>query len=286
MKRIIGLLIATIALMLLSAKADNPQNLKQTIAQTNNSSPSDLRVLVLIPEQVIRRQVPDPAAETEIARVLIQNGFRVVDVKQTERLEAREETASVLRGGSKQALIDLSLKFSADVLVTGEAFAEEVVPIPDELRKNGLRGYQARLEVKIIDLANAQVLLSKAWTGNGIAAADFIAGKTALENTARKAAPEIARALQQWTAGVGPAPRVFVLRVTGVPSFDTYNDLVKRLRTITGISRVKSRQYDSNGGELEITFQGSVDDLAETLSNAAILTITSINAGEIRASYK
>ena len=174
---------------------------------TASAAPSDLKVLVLIPEQVIRRVVPDPAAETEIQRVLIASGFRVIDIKQSEVLQAREDMAAVLRGGSRQALVDLGLKFNADVLISGEAFAEEIVPVPDEVRANGLRAYLARLEIKGIDLATGQLFLSAAYTGSGIAAADFIAGKTALQKTAAKAAPEVANRLRDWEAGKTVADR-------------------------------------------------------------------------------
>lgn len=69
---------------------------------------------VLIPEAILRRPVPDPAAETEIMRALIEAGYRVVDPGQQQRNAER----NLLRGQDLNALPDLQTRLNADYLVT------------------------------------------------------------------------------------------------------------------------------------------------------------------------
>lgn len=252
---------------------------------TVKAAPEDLRVMILIPEQVIRRQVPDPAVETEMARVLIRQGFRVIDVAQAEKLKARDEAAVVLRGGSKQALIDLGLKFGADVLITGEAFAEEVTPQPPEVTQAGFRSYQARLEIKAVAFTTGELFISEAFTGIGIAVADMIAAKTALQRTAERAAPVVVAQLKHWEAGGSRVARVFILKVSGLSSYTQLNQLIEKIKQLPNVVAVKNRQFDSSGSELEISYSGQVDRLAVALESLD-LRITNVNSGEIRASMK
>ena len=51
---------------------------------------NDPRVMVVIPEEHLRRPVPDPAAETEIIRRLVDVGFRLVDQTQVAKVRDSE----------------------------------------------------------------------------------------------------------------------------------------------------------------------------------------------------
>src|SRR5690554_6211442 len=50
---------------------------------------NDPRIMVVIPEEHLRRLVPDPAAETEVIRRLVDAGFRLVDQTQVRSEERR-----------------------------------------------------------------------------------------------------------------------------------------------------------------------------------------------------
>lgn len=243
----------------------------------------DPRIMVLIPEQIIRNPVPDPAAETEVMRALIGGGYRVVDAAQSERLTARDQ----LRSGNfdPQTLGEIATRFQADLLVTGEAFAEELPSVPDELRGTGMQAYNARLEVKIIDLSSAQVIYSNAFHAGGVGATDGIAGKTALTNAARKAVLELPSTILTWLSGQGQgAGRTFTVRVTGVPNFRALTDLSGMLRNAAGVRSVSSRQYDAGGSVLEVEYEGAPEDLA-TLLEDLHLTVRGLSAGEITAEF-
>jgi len=117
----------------------------QTLLPAGKERPS---VRVVIPEQHLTRRVPDPAAQTEIQRVLQQLGFKLVD------------------------------SGSADYVIEGEAFSE----------RGGQRGQlifcKARLEVKVTDVKREKIWVDRQ-TCSAVDLAENIAGKSALQQAGR-----------------------------------------------------------------------------------------------------
>lgn len=263
----------TVTVRVAVARPSLEQELKAFLTQKG-----DPRILVLIPEAILRRPVPDPAAETEVQRALIAAGYRVVDVKQTELNTLRD----VIRSGDldPQARGELATRFKADLLVTGEAFAEEYGAVLSQ------RAYTARLELKIIDLATGQVIFSDAYTGTGAAATDAVAGKTALQNVAKTAVPALPGALLGWLSGNGQAAgRTFTVRLVSVPNFKTLNDTLATLRGSAGVNAALNRQFDTAGALVEVEYNGAPEDLAQLLEDLG-LTVTGLSAGEITVTYR
>lgn len=261
----------TVSVRVAVARPTLEQELKAFLARKG-----DPRIIVAIPEQILRRPTPDPAAETEIQRALITAGYRVVDLKQAEKNNVRD----VVRGTvSAQGLQELATRYQADLLITGEAFAEEYGNVL------GQRAYTARLEMKVIDLATAQIIFSDAFTGTGMSATDSVAGKTALQNVAKVAAPNLPKALLTWLSGSGQAAsRTFSVRLSGVPSFKVFSETLASLRNTQGVHAALSRQYDAAGTLVEVEFDGSPEDLAVALEDLG-LKVTGLSAGEISVSY-
>ena len=245
----------------------------------------DPRIMVLIPEVVLRRPVPDPAAETEIRRALVEAGYRVVDMDQVERLKFREKILHALERASTQEIAQIAQRFNADILITGEAFAQEATASLPALVKANLHSYQARLEIKALDVATGQIFFSNAYTAGGAQIADAVAAKTAIQNAARIAVKELSEALARWVANTGKtAARSYVVRVSGFRGFRAYRGLLDKLRSLSGVSEVISRQFSVAGSEIEVVFDGSPEDLAVLLEEIG-LRVTSLSAGEIRSEY-
>ena len=255
------------------------------VLQVAVAQSGDPRILVLIPEEVIQRPVPDPAAETEIMRALVVSGFRVLDFARTEKLEARELIKNFDELTAVQ-LLDLSTRFNADLLVTGEAFSEEIPPPPGrDLR--GLQLYQARLEVKVIDLANGQVIFSDAFVESGLMLGEAVAAKAALQNAGESAGKVLPQQISDWVTGYGTvAARAYTVKISDFPSFTTYRQLISGLENSIGVINVESRQFDSGGSDLEVQYNGSPEDLAYILEAQLNIRVTDLSAGEIRGEYK
>lgn len=251
---------------------------QRAVPQTVRLDPqvAQARISVLIPEEIIRRPVPDPAAETEIMRALIEAGYRVVDPGTQKRNAER----NLLRGQDLNALPDLQTRLNADYLVTGEAFAEEYGAVAQ-----GVRGYTARLEVKVIDLASGQVVYSKAFQGSGVGATDAIAGKTALMNVGRAAGRELPALLNEALQGrTSVAQRAYVLRILTPSTFTQVNALAARLRTQPGVGDVMIRSVDAGGALLEIVSSASAPDLAAYLETLG-LSVAGLTGNEISVHF-
>ncbi|ACO46551.1 hypothetical protein DEDE109153_07445 [Deinococcus deserti] len=226
------------------------------------------RIAVVIPEVILRRPVPDPAAETEIARGLISSGLRVVDASQqvTNALREMVRANPTLSG---TAAAELRTRLNTDLLVTGEAFAEEYGSVA-----GGLRGYTARLEVKVIDLASGQLLHSQAFQGSAVGATDAVAGKTALMNVGKIAADVLPGIVLKALQGSGSAAqRAFVVRVAPPVTFTQVNALMARLKTNVSLQDLTVRTIDAAGASLEIPFGGSVLELAALLESAGMQVV-------------
>lgn len=226
------------------------------------------RIAVVIPEVILRRPVPDPAAETEIGRALIGSGLRVVDASQ----QVLNATRELVRGRASldaQAVAELRIRLNADILVTGEAFAEEYGAVA-----GGLRGYTARLEVKVIDLASGQLLHSQAFQGSAANATDALAGKTALMNVGKAAGAVLPNIILSALQGSGTvAPRQYALKVAPPTSFTQVNDLSSRLKTNSTVQGVTIRAVDTAGAALEVQFAGSPTELAALLESLGIKVV-------------
>jgi hypothetical protein len=93
----------------------------------------------------------DPAAQTEMALLLRESGFTVVDDQSTNK---------------------------PDVEITGEAISEF------GMQKGNLVSCRARIEVTAHDVASGKILAEDRQTSVGVDLAEAIAGKTALQNGA------------------------------------------------------------------------------------------------------
>lgn len=142
-------------------EAPDPQALAEQLRKltVGHKLPS---VKVSIPEVHIGQPVPDPAAQTELVRLLKEAGFNVIDDKSGN---------------------------SADVEISGEAFSET------GMRFRNLDSCTARVEIKVINTHNDEILLADAKKAVALDIAEHVAGKTALQEGAALLAPSVVEAI-------------------------------------------------------------------------------------------
>lgn len=121
-------------------------------------------VSVKISEQHFGQFVIDPAAQTELSRILQQCGFTLADDNSTNR---------------------------PAIEITGEAFSEF------GMSKGNLKSCRARIEIKARDVASGNIISVDSQTSVAVDIAEHIAAKTALQNGADELAerllPEIVK---------------------------------------------------------------------------------------------
>jgi hypothetical protein len=115
-------------------------------------------VSVKISEQHFGQFVIDPAAQTELSRILQQCGFMVVDSSSTNK---------------------------PDVEITGEALSEF------GMQKGNLKSCRARIEIKARDVASGNIISEDRQTSVAVDLAEHIAAKTALQNGADELAERL-----------------------------------------------------------------------------------------------
>lgn len=159
-------------------------------------------VAVIIPEEVIireiPRQVPDPAAETAIVEQFVKAGLHVVDPEQIKLIRYSELVEKALQG-DPEAILRLSERFSADILVLGEAVSTvEVTRVPGQPT---LQQGRARVELRVIEAATGRILAADALHTGGIDFTPELAAKKSLERAGVKIACKLAQALSAYLPG-------------------------------------------------------------------------------------
>jgi hypothetical protein len=123
-------------------------------------------VAVMIPEVHINRPVVDPAAETEIKKILKEIGFEVIETK-------KETLAKWAKDYSMAGV---------DIIITGEGFSEF------GSRIGGLVSCAARLEVQVTERESHRIIASERTTKRAVDLSEVVAAKTALQAAGREMA--------------------------------------------------------------------------------------------------
>jgi len=151
-------------------------------------------ICVIIPETVtihrIPQQIPDPAAETAIIHSFLEYGFHMVDQNQIRAIRYSQLVANAL-SGQQAALLELSDRFAADILILGEAFAEET----ETAGELALQSARARIELRAIEAATGRILAADALHTGGIDLTMDTAAKKALERAGEKISSQLAKAI-------------------------------------------------------------------------------------------
>jgi hypothetical protein len=144
------------------------------------------RVTVVVPEEHVRRPIPDPAVRTELSYLLRRLGFRVIE-NDSPLLDAwvRDQFAG------KAAAFPADIG-AIDVVIYGGAFAETIGNTAN------LVSARARLELSAIATGNGEMLTVIARTASAADLSEAVAAKSALQKSGREAArefiPELAKA--------------------------------------------------------------------------------------------
>ncbi len=135
-------------------------------------------VTVVVPEEHLRKTIPDPAVKTQITYLLRRLKFRVV-----------ENDSPLLDQWVKDQFAGRTANFPAEVgnvevVIYGGAFSETVG------QTGNLVSARSRLELSAIDVATGEVLAVAAKTGAAADLSENIAGKASLEKATLAAAKD------------------------------------------------------------------------------------------------
>jgi|GEM_PF-2798172 hypothetical protein len=169
--------------------------------------PSDARrpvVAVRIPEEVLASPVPDPAAELRTVSLLLEHGFRVVDIA-TAHAGLVIDDGTALRASGRRGFflspapvegrvaddsplmeaVRVARARGVEVLVYGEGFAEAGA------RLGNLATSRARVEIRAVDTRSGDVIFSRSASAGAGDASPAVAAKAALEKAAHHVAAKL-----------------------------------------------------------------------------------------------
>jgi len=152
-----------------------------------------VRIAVVIPEVLIRRQVPDPAGETKIIQTLIDAGYKPLEQSRIAYLRYTPEVAAAIEDATAAAT--LARKLKVDVIIIGEAFGEEA------RRSAGFQSWRARLEARAIYADTQEIICALSEYGSGADISNAVAGKKALENAGAKVGELLIKKLDEYHLG-------------------------------------------------------------------------------------
>lgn len=219
------------------------------------------RVMVVIPEFHIRRRIPDPAGETEIKRMLQREGFRIVDQAQTEVVEARE---AAIRGdkAGRDELVAIANRLGADVLITGEAFSEEIA------NRGPIAVCRARIEIKVILTDTAEDIASDDGHATGEDRASSVAHKKAIREAATACANKLLQRLLVEGAGQQALDRVRIVLTNA--TFEGQVDFEDLLAEVEGVGEdIEEISFLEGRAEIEVVTQDDAKTLAKKVFRLA-----------------
>jgi len=235
--------------------------------RANCATNGNFRVMVIIPEYHISHFVPDPAGETEIIRILLENGYKVVDQQQTAKIRYNDEVTAAIKGDSQLAT-KIGLSHGAEIIIVGEAFSETA----GRLVPGGFITCRSRIEARAIKTDTGEIIAASGKYASGLDVAEFIAGKKAIQ----KAGVELGQYfIDQFSSKMNNknsnAKSSIDLIVDGL----NYEKFVKfksgLLNNFQEITEINQQSFSNNQARAEVNYSGSTQSLSEQLMSRNII---------------
>lgn len=247
------------ALALLAAASFGQFNSKRTY-----------RIGVLIPEQHLQLKVPDPAVETRVRGLLIEEGFKVMDLEQSAKLKLYSVVDKLLdnKPNSLTEALRLARGVGMDIMVTGEAFSEEVARqnIETELGNTLSIRCRARVELRAYRTDTGEIIYSDAvhQTGPGEPTV-ALSSKAAFDLGAKAIAPGLIEKLSKLPNPTWARLEVEIRNI----SLTQGNQIKTILSEMPGMIGIEEERFESGNLMLEIKMQISLQrDLATKLETS------------------
>jgi len=262
-------------------KGDIKDDIGELLAKKGNP-----RVMVMIEEQNIGENywhwgVDLGVSEAALVEKFRTKGFRVVDKNQAMKKITREALESALEGDA-QAAVAQALKYGAEVLVVGKAFAREASKASEILGGTGMTSCQATVQARALNADDAKILASKTQTAPAAHIDATTGGTMALEKAGNMLGDYL---IEQILKGWASTATTVTMNVRGV-TFGDVTDFEKTLEfEIRGIEGIDQRDFSGGVAEMEVKTWRNAHDLAREMTAKTLekftVNVTSTTANTI-----
>lgn len=217
------------------------------------------KIMVIIPEthiHVEKRKIPDPAAETEIIRQLLDYKFRVVDQSQIAIIRDTDQVKQLLAGNDRLATA-VGLDYGADIVVIGEAISEYQQNFP-----NGLVSCSARVEARAIRTDTGDIITSHGVHASGVDSTEMLAAKKALALAGNKLAEYFIQKLQNVRTD-----SILAQIVISPVDYEQFKQISLSLDEISNVTSTRHASLNQGIATIDVRFAGSINELCEVISS-------------------
>jgi hypothetical protein len=244
-------------------KGDIKGDIGELLAKKGNP-----RVMVMMEEQNIGENSWHLAGDLGVAEAALvekfrTKGFPVVDKTQAMRKITREALESALEGEDKAAAAQ-ALKYGAEVLVVGKAFAREASGASAILGGTGMTSCQATVQARALNADDAKILVSKTQTAPAAHIDATTGGTMALEKAGNLLGDYL---IDQILKGWSSTATTVTMNVRGLTAFNDLTDLENTLEfEIRGVEGIDQRDFTGGVAEMEVKTWRNTHDLAREMT--------------------
>lgn len=239
-------------------------------APAQSNTKRTYRIGVFIPEQHLERKVPDPAVETRIRGLLIEEGFKIMDIEQAMKLKMYATVDKLIDNtpGSLDEAIRLARGAGVDILVVGEAFSEEVARqnVETELGNTVNIRCRARIELRAYKTDTAEIIFSDSLHQTGPPEPTVpLSSKAAFDAGARSIAPSLIDKLSKLPNPTWARLEVEIRNITLTQG----TEIRGVLKSFPGMIDIEDYRFESGNLKMEVKLLVSLQkDLATKLETS------------------
>lgn len=237
------------------------------------------RVVVLVDERIGEDRPFLSASEGQVEAAFHKAGYLMFDKSQLDSIAAKKVEAARL-GGDEAALADLARNFDADVLLLGKGQSSSFTV--QKISGQTVYGVRTLFKLKAVIAQTGQSLAVEVpeIRTKGLSERDgAVKGlKEAADKASSSLINEVAYALTG--GGSGVSGRSVRLAIDGM-DFGSVRELEAALRESPGIVGVYRRSFRSGRLELDVTVDGSAEDIAVILDGRGfeVVDLTAATVG-------
>ena len=228
------------------------------------------RIMVMVPEYHANWVHPETdTLEMAVSKKLIDAGYFVVDKRQTAKIRD-SETAKQMAKGNVAAATKLAKRFGADIIVSGQAFAEKA----GEMATGGYAGMNMNFksvritaDIRVIRTDTGEMIDTAHGETGSADISEWVAAKKGMNQLGEELGAQVATSIAKIPAS--PTQNIQLV-VTGW-NYEGMQTLEQAVKALQGVKKTALQEFEGNVGRLDIEYTGKSKQLADQFTANASL---------------